>query len=394
MPDQAWLQRRIERLKNESKISPRNIELILSFIERCAADGLRERRQYKYVHTLEKLCQMLGKDLDKTTKEDIQALAAKINSSDLSEWTKHDYKVTVKKYYKLMEGDEDEPDYFPKKVRWLKSTVREPEYVNPKEILKPEDVDKIVAACDSILHKTICRFLFETGVRAGELLGMKIKDVDLEEGYVVIHGTKTKYSSRTVPIVQSIPLMTQWLEIHPDPDPESHFWCTKKGTGISYSLLSFILKEGAYRAGIRHKRVNPHAWRKASATENSKYLKYPELCAYHGWKIGSDIPMLYIRYTQEDIKKAFSKRTEFAVEKKEIKPNLKKCKRCQMICDLMASFCPRCGFMFSDTDRVAKIQELRKRREKADFLMDVVTQNPQLIKMLEDIMRKEELKAV
>ncbi|NVM54929.1 MAG: tyrosine-type recombinase/integrase, partial [Candidatus Helarchaeota archaeon] len=312
----------IERLKKDSSISKRNRELILSFVERCSADGIKAKRQFKYIYGLKKIALMLGKDLDKTNKEDLQRLVARINTSSFKEWTKHDYKVTIKKFYKLMEGNDDDPDYCPKKIRWMKTTMKEEDFVNPNELLRSDDVDRIVSFCDNILHKTICRFLFESGVRAGELLSMKIKDVNLKEGYITIQGTKTKYSKRTIPIVQSVPLMAQWFEVHPDCDPESYLWLSKRGQRISYNNLCYILKEGAKRAGIKNKKVNPHAWRKASATENSKYLKYPELCTYHGWKIGSDIPMLYIRYTQEDIKKALQKRNGLVMEKEEERPQI------------------------------------------------------------------------
>lgn len=160
---------------------------------------------------------------------------------------------------------------------------------------------------------------------------------------------------------------------------------------MSYSHLRYILNEGARKVGIKNKRVNPHAWRKASATENSKHLKYPELCTYHGWKIGSDIPMVYIRYTQEDIKNALRKKNGLVEQKEEEKPHMKKCGRCEKICDQTASFCSKCGFMFSDTERVSKINELYKRRQKADALMSIVSKHPRLMNMLEEILRKEKL---
>jgi len=299
--------------------------------------------------------------------------------------------VAIKKFYKVMEGHDDDPDFIPEKVRWLKTTMKEEEFMDPNHVLRADEVDKIVASCRKTLHKAVCRFLFETGVRVGELLEMKVRDINLKEGYVTINGTKTKYSKRVVPIVLSVPLLVQWLDSHPDPNPDSYVWMNRKGVRISYSNLCYILKEGARRAGITNRRVNPHAWRKASATENSKFLKYPELCSYHGWKIGSDIPMHYIRYRNDDIRKAFRKRSGLPEEEEEKPKTMKNCQRCEKECDPMASFCDRCGYMFSDSERISKLNKLAERREKADQIMDMATKYPEMMRMLEEIIRKEKI---
>jgi hypothetical protein len=185
--------------------------------------------------------------------------------------------------------------------------------------------------------------------------------------------------------------MTQWLELHPNCDPECFIWTTRDGRKMSYGHLRYIINEAASKAGIKGKKINPHAWRKSSATENSKHLKYPELCTYHGWKIGSAIPMIYVRYTQEDIKKAFQKKNRIIEHKEEQPPPIKQCKRCNQICEKTASFCSKCGFTFSDTERTAKIHALQKRRQKADALLDLVSQHPQLLEIFEDALKKNVL---
>lgn len=389
MTDQMKLERLMGNLRKDESFSKRNRQFILTFVNRCMAEGIRAKRHIKYIYTLKQIAMMMGKDFDMANKDDIQKLVAQINNSSLKEWTKHDYKVAIKKFYRIMEGKDDDPEFCPEKVRWLKTTMKEEDFVNPNELLRPHEVDRIISRCTLPLHKTVCRFLFETGVRAGELLSLKISDVNLEEGYVTVNGTKTRYSKRIVPISESIPLLSQWLDVHPNCNPDNSLWITNLGTRLSYGSLCYILSEGAKRAGIINKKVNPHAWRKASATENSKYLKYPELCAYHGWKIGSDIPMLYIRYTQEDIKKAFQRKNGIVEEAVVKKNRIKKCGGCGKICEPTVSFCPSCGFMFSDCDKVSTLSELCKRRKQADTILDIVTKHPKLLETLEEILKKE-----
>ena len=57
----------------------------------------------------------------------------------------------------------------------------------------------------------------------------------------------------------------------------------------------------------------------------------------------------------------------------------------------MASFCDKCGLILSDSERINKIRELAKRREKADKIMDVATKYPEMMKMLEEILKKEQI---
>ncbi|RLG70969.1 MAG: hypothetical protein DRO11_05300 [Methanobacteriota archaeon] len=50
---------------------------------------------------------MLGKDFDKATKEDIERLVKRLERSDYSAWTKHDYKVALKRFYRWLNGGEE-----------------------------------------------------------------------------------------------------------------------------------------------------------------------------------------------------------------------------------------------------------------------------------------------
>ena len=64
------------------------------------ADGIGKHRTTKYAYLLKKLAHLLDKDFKEANKDDVIALVGKIEASDYKEWTKHDYKVALKKFYK------------------------------------------------------------------------------------------------------------------------------------------------------------------------------------------------------------------------------------------------------------------------------------------------------
>lgn len=86
-------------VREPNPVSERNAELIESFEQSGIAEGLSKARVSKYVLALRKLANWLGKDFDKANRKDIQWLVNGIEKrEEYSAWTKHDYKVTVKRF--------------------------------------------------------------------------------------------------------------------------------------------------------------------------------------------------------------------------------------------------------------------------------------------------------
>ncbi len=89
--------KRLEYLKNEI-ISKANQKLILNFVNYCFSEGIGEQRGLKYLSTLKIIAKSLPTDLDKATEEELRSYVGSLERSSLSDWTKHDYKVTLKNF--------------------------------------------------------------------------------------------------------------------------------------------------------------------------------------------------------------------------------------------------------------------------------------------------------
>jgi len=84
------------RLLRESGISQRNKQLIEKFCNDCFAQGIKAGRVQKYAYILRRVAEWLGKDFDSAGEDDLKRVVALIHTSPFTEWTKHDYKRSIR----------------------------------------------------------------------------------------------------------------------------------------------------------------------------------------------------------------------------------------------------------------------------------------------------------
>jgi hypothetical protein len=102
--DMHDFQRRLERairfLKVHPKVSQHNKALVMQFLERLKAEGPSLARQMGYVQRLTAIAVIRAKDFDKAKYPDIEQLIKTVNAKDWAEWTKDNYRVTVKRFWR------------------------------------------------------------------------------------------------------------------------------------------------------------------------------------------------------------------------------------------------------------------------------------------------------
>jgi integrase/recombinase XerD len=77
-------------------------------------------------------------------------------------------------------------------------------------MLIEEEVKKLIEACKNQRDKTVIALLRDTGMRVGELLNLKVKDITLSDGlsHVMASG---KTGDRMVPLVFAVPYLANYL---------------------------------------------------------------------------------------------------------------------------------------------------------------------------------------
>jgi ribosomal protein L37E len=165
-------------------------------------------------------------------------------------------------------------------------------------------------------------------------------------------------------LVLSYKPLVEWLEEHPNKNnPEAFVWVNynnkKADKPLAYGSICKLLKELAQKAGIK-KKVNPHAFRHASATWRANYFTESQLKEFYGWTQSSRMASTYVHLAGKDLDNAVDKM--FGIEKEE-KKNLTPfiiCPRCGEQNDLTVRFCKKCGLPLGmkEWDKMENFEDL------------------------------------
>ncbi len=361
------LDRYIESLNERPNLSERNRQLIRDFAKWCGQETkqrreLTEGRTRKYVGTMLRICEMLSwKDLDKFTVEDIQNLMELVRKGDFTEWTKHDYKVCLRIFFRWLYPNPKNPKAFPELVQDVNIRTKECETMGLKQsdVLTEEEVLRIVKAMPDAFGRAMLFCLYESGARISELANLRIGEVKFEDrngvGYALIQ-LFGKTGKRDVPIYASLPALKEWLQVHPTGKPDDYLFVCRNGF---YPEIRKILHNAAGFAGI-HKPINPHAFRHARATHLAALgWSETQLCQFFGWKVGSDSPAVYIKLTGRNLTDSLLKLNgiEVAEEPTQSKIRPIKCLKCQTFNDPSKNYCS-CGYPLTP-DAIKTFEEQR-----------------------------------
>ncbi|GAG65550.1 unnamed protein product, partial [marine sediment metagenome] len=114
-----------------------------------------------------------------------------------------------------------------------------------------------------IRNRGIIAFFLFSGLRAGELINLKVSDIDLKEGWIRVR--KGKSGQRDVPIDFKLePYLTAWDIKRPK---HSRFYFTSyKGKKLFTSYIRLMVKKYGKKAGLKTD-LHPHLLRHTYATQ-------------------------------------------------------------------------------------------------------------------------------
>ncbi|MDI6888794.1 MAG: site-specific integrase [Methanocellales archaeon] len=396
------LDKYVEKVRTTKAISEKNKKAILDFQDYCFAKGLEKPRILKYLRHLFKLAEWLGKDFEDADEKDLKNLVMQIEKMNFADWTKHDYRVAIKYFYRWLRGMEDE---YPKEVKWIKTGMRNHNNKLPEEILTEEEIKRLIEASEHPRDRALVFVLYEAGCRVGELCSLRIKNVSFDDhgAQIIVNG---KTGMRRIRIIAATPHLADWMGIHPfRDDPEAPLWLglgtTNKNMPLNYASVRKLLQVLGKRAGIK-KSVNPHALRHSRATFLANHLTEAQMNQFFGWVQGSNMASTYVHLSGRDTDKAIAKiygMEEEHSKKEESALTPKKCSRCMTLNAGTAKFCNRCGAVLdlktaiTLQDRAEGLEETVKR----DEIMNLLLQHEEMQKTIAKILAKlpeEELKEI
>ncbi len=141
------------------------------------------------------------------------------------------------------------------------------------EVLTVEEIDCMVNTFDlskpeDRRNRAIVETLYGCGLRVSELVELRISNLNLVEGYILVEGKGSK--QRIVPIspnaIREINLYLedrQYLEIKPG--NENILFLNRRGRQLTRTMIFYVVKQACINAGI-HKNISPHTLRHTFAT--------------------------------------------------------------------------------------------------------------------------------
>ena len=155
-------------------------------------------------------------------------------------------------------------------------------------------------------NRAIVELLYSSGVRVGELVALKNRDIDLKNRTVTVLGKGKK--ERLLPIThQAAESIRNYLLKKPGgKEPASIIFCNLKGIGLTVRGVQYIIDRITKEAGI-FQTVTPHMLRHSFAThflENGMNLRYLQHLLGHSNLSTTEI---YTHVSIDQLKKVYSK---------------------------------------------------------------------------------------
>jgi integrase/recombinase XerD len=146
---------------------------------------------------------------------------------------------------------EIEPEGWKNPVRKVKAPKTAIEPLEPASI---EDVEKIIKVCGKDVigrrNKSMLYFLMDTGTRASEMLGVRLTEIDLITGEVLIKSGKGRKPGYVFLGEKSRRSLRQYLKLRHDNSP--FLWVTSSGDGgLSYWGLVSEIKRLSVKAKVK-----------------------------------------------------------------------------------------------------------------------------------------------
>lgn len=132
--------------------------------------------------------------------------------------------------------------------------------------IDPEDITKLLSVIDHTRNRAMIIMLLRTGMRIGELLDLRMVDINMPERKVLITTGEKNNKGRVVYISKDAEeALRAWLNIR-DSEKDMLFYACKRQT-ITYSSARVMFMRCLDKAGLSHKGYTLHQLRHTFASE-------------------------------------------------------------------------------------------------------------------------------
>ncbi len=346
---------------------------------------LSQSRKRKYRVTLGKISRELG-EFTIVDQKKLKEYIIEKNESSLSDHTKRDYRLILKKFFGWLVDREF--------VSWIRvGNVKGK--VGPEDILTADELERVRYQCKLIRDRAIVETLYETAFRPHEFLSLKKNNIKFDNSTTSVYLENGKTGSRRVLVINAGPLLANWIENHPLKDRDAPLWVdmsrNTQDKPLKWAGFNRLIKRLVKNAGVQ-KSISPYLFRHTRLTELANTLTEAQLCEFAGWTLGSKMSAMYVHLSGRNVDDAILK--AHGLQKQEtaqIGKTPMKCPRCDNMSEASASTCRNCGLALTLEAARDKVEELDDMKEVIDSQGQLLGKQETIINLLEKRVKQVEV---
>ncbi|MFH1322373.1 MAG: site-specific integrase [Methanobacteriota archaeon] len=372
-------EQQLKRMLNDPDILLAQREVLKRYDQEAEKnEGLALKTRLSRAYIIVQLARNIKKPFKSMVRKDIEK---HIYGLDLAPASLDLHKISIRHFFKWLYETEE----YPEAVKWIKLQNNKKRKL-PEDILTPQEIKNMIDVADNLRDKALVSVLYDSGCRLGEILGIKQKDVTMDQygARIAVHG---KTGDRPVRLILSIPDLTLLINNHPDKGPDKPLFYNDKNPGqpLGARRVQVIVDVLARRAGL-NKHVYPHLLRHSRATHLAADFTESQLKVILGWTRDSRMPGTYVSLSGGEVDKKILEmaglldKEEAKKEADILKP--RNCPRCKETNPATARFCYKCGAALDL--QTAMSTEGKDGGLMMEF-MDLLKREPRLLDMMKGI---------
>jgi integrase/recombinase XerD len=397
--------------KRLALLDPKQISVICDYVSALRSEiKLSDQYRQSILNTLVTLSRCVEKSFRDFTRADVIRYLDRFRKDEsidrTHKWigTYNTNLINVIKFFRWLYSPDLEPTKRPKpKVVQNLSRFKQGEIsgYQPSDMWDPEDNLLFLKYCPNPRDRCYHAMETDTGARPHELLKLRIKDVEFREdagggryAKIVVNG---KTGERALPLINSIPYVTQWISLHPQGSNREAILLPNMRTGNGKAIqvdamlkaykdyklyFTSLLSSGDVPEAdkkkiteLLRKRWNPYVHRHSAITEKSGLLSSDvNLRQFAGWSISSNMHRRYVHFRGgESMKDTLRAKGIIKDEKQSI--NIlqpKSCPNCRELNKPDVQFCFKCNFVMSFEAYQKGMEEREKKDQEVNDLKEQV----------------------
>src|SRR5215831_5081944 len=172
-------------------------------IEDMTIRRLSPKTHYQYIRHVKKFADFLGRSADKATAEDVHRYQLWLASIGASVGTANVSATALRFFFKVTLKRHDLADEL--------ISTREPRRL--PVVLSSEEVGRLLAAATNIKHRAILSLAYATGLRASEVVSLKLTDIDRDRMVIRVEQGKGKKDRYVILSPILLEILHEWWRV-------------------------------------------------------------------------------------------------------------------------------------------------------------------------------------